>query len=142
METVQTLKAEYEGYLRHQRGLSERTIYHCWRFADRFLTFRFKGKPLDFSKIKTTDIAAFVEHIAIRKVPFRDKTPPAHLQNFFRFLFYSGRTATNLAPSVLRVAQRRGLTLPRYLPPDQVETLLTAVKRDTPLGGGITRWCC
>jgi site-specific recombinase XerD len=134
MQALQTLKTEYEAYLRHQRGLSERTIYHCWRFADRFITFRFKGKSPNFSKIRAPDISAFMEHIAIRKVPFRDKTPPAHLRNFFRFLFYSGRTATNLAPSVLRVAHRRGLALPRYLPPDQVEKLLAAVKRDTPLG--------
>jgi hypothetical protein len=37
------LKQEYEDYLRNQRGLSERTISHCWRFADRFLQFRFAG---------------------------------------------------------------------------------------------------
>lgn len=134
METLQTLKTEYEDYLRHQRGLSERTIYHCWRFADRFITFRFKGKPHNFSKIKAIDIARFIEHITTRKVPFRDKTPPAHLRNFFRFLFYSGRTAINLTPSVPRVAQKSGLALPRYLPPDQVEKLLAAVKRDTPIG--------
>lgn len=134
MENLHNLKTEYEDYLRHQRGLSDRTIYHCWRFADRFIAFRFKGKPHDFSKIKATDIAAFMEHITTRKVPFRDKTPPTHLRNFFRFLFYSGKTATNLAPSVLRVAQRQGSTLPRYLPPDQVEKLLATVKRDTPLG--------
>ena len=35
------LKGDYESYLRRQRGLSERTIFHCWRFADRFLEFRF-----------------------------------------------------------------------------------------------------
>ena len=29
------LRQEYEEYLRVQRGLSERSIYHCWRFADR-----------------------------------------------------------------------------------------------------------
>ena len=45
MEALKVLKAEYENYLRNQRGLSERTIYHCWRFADRFVTFRFKRKP-------------------------------------------------------------------------------------------------
>jgi len=134
VEILQALKTEYEDYLRHQRGLSERTIYHCWRFADRFITFRFKGKPCDLSKIKATDIAQFMEHITSRKVPFRDKTPPTHLRNFFRFLFYSGRTAANLAPSVPRVAQRQGQTLPRYLPPDQVEKLLAAVKRNTPIG--------
>jgi multidrug efflux pump subunit AcrA (membrane-fusion protein) len=44
MGNLQTLKLEYEEYLRNQRGLSERSIYHCWRFADRFLAFRFKGK--------------------------------------------------------------------------------------------------
>jgi hypothetical protein len=31
------LRRDYEHYLRRQRGLSERTIGHCWRFADRFL---------------------------------------------------------------------------------------------------------
>ena len=31
------LKRDYEDYLRRQRGLSEKTIFHCWRFADRFL---------------------------------------------------------------------------------------------------------
>lgn len=134
MESLESLKTAYTEYLRHQRGLSERTIYHCWRFADRFITFRFRDKPHDFSKIKATDIARFMEHIAARKLPFRDKTPPTHLRNFFRFLFYSGRTAVNLAPSVPRVAHKAGLALPRYLPPDQVEKLLAAVKRDTPIG--------
>ena len=35
------LRREYEDYLRRQRGLTEQTIGHCWRFADRFLDFRF-----------------------------------------------------------------------------------------------------
>ena len=134
MEILQVLKAEYEDYLPHQRGLSERTIYHCWRFADRFISFRFKGRPCDLSKVKATDIAAFMEYITTRMVPFRDKTPPSHLRNFFRFLFYSGRTVVNLTPSVPRVAQKSGLALPRYLRPDQVEKLLAALKRDTPIG--------
>jgi hypothetical protein len=33
--------AEDETYLRDQRGLSEATIYHCVRFLERFMTFRF-----------------------------------------------------------------------------------------------------
>jgi integrase/recombinase XerD len=128
METLHALKIEYETYLRHQSGLSERTIYHCWRFADRFIAFRFKGKPFDLTKVKAADIARFMEQLMARKTPFRDKTPPTHLRNFFRFLFYSGRTGVNLAPSVPRIAKRRGLALPLYLPPDKVEGLLVAVK--------------
>jgi len=134
MENLQALKTEYEDHLRGQRGLSERTIYHCWRFADRFITFRFKGRPCDLSKVAAVDIAKFMLHLTSRKTPFRDKTPPTHLRNFFQFLFKSGRTDVNLAPSVPRMAHRCGSALPRYLMPDQVEALLAAAKVDTPIG--------
>src|SRR6266852_2619620 len=128
------LKLEYEDYLRNQRGLSERTIYHCWRFADRFLHFRFKGRPCDLSKIKPVDIARFMQHLISRGKPFRDKTPPTHLRNFFQFLFKSGMTNVNLAPSVPRIAHRYASRLPRHLTPEQVEVVITAVKADTAIG--------
>ena len=96
------LKLEYEDYLRNQPGLSEMTIYHCWRFADRFLQFRFGGKARDLHKIAPTDIVRFMQQLVSRGKPFRDKTPPTHLRNFFRFLFKSGKTNVNLTPSVRR----------------------------------------
>ena len=61
------LKLEYEDYLRNQRGLSERTIYHCWRFADRFLQFRFGGKARDLHKITPTDIVRFMQQLVFGK---------------------------------------------------------------------------
>jgi site-specific recombinase XerD len=128
------LRRDYEDYLRHQRGLSERTIFHCWRFADRFLAFRFPAEEGDQSQITPLDVVRFMQHLTSRGKPFRDKTPPTHLRNFFLFLFKTGRTATNLAPSVPRMAQRHGAKLPRYLTPEQVETLLAAVREDTPTG--------
>src|SRR5271170_1667916 len=106
MKNLQTLKLEYEDYLRNQRGLSEKSIYDCWRFADRFLHFRFKGRRPDLSKITPGDIARFMLHLVSRGRPFRDKTPPTHLRNFFRFLFKSGKTNVNLTPSVPRIAQK------------------------------------
>jgi integrase/recombinase XerD len=60
------LKQEYEDYLRNQRGLSERTISHCWRFADRFLQFRFAGKTRDLHKITPTDIVRFMQQLVSR----------------------------------------------------------------------------
>jgi site-specific recombinase XerD len=134
MDDLQALKAEYEDYLRVQRGLSERSIYHCWRFADRFIAFRFKGKPCDLSKVAALDIAKFMQHLISRGKPFRDKTPPTHLRNFFQFLFRSGRTDANLAPSVPRIPQRYASALPRYLTPEQVEAVIHAVKADTAIG--------
>jgi site-specific recombinase XerD len=134
MENLQTLKLEYEDYLRNQRGLSEKSIYDCWRFADRFLHFRFKGRRPDLSKITPADIARFMQHLVSRGKPFRDKTPPTHLRNFFRFLFKSGKTNVNLTPSVPRIAQKYASTLPRHLLPEQVETLIAATKADTAAG--------
>jgi len=58
------LRRDYETYLRRQRGLSERTIFHSWRIADRFLEFRFGKEIGDLSRITTTDIADFLAFTA------------------------------------------------------------------------------
>ena len=50
------VKLDYEEYLRNQRGLSERTIYHCCRLADRFLQFRFNDHSGDLSIITGDDV--------------------------------------------------------------------------------------
>ena len=107
------LRRDYEDYLRRQRGLSEETIYHCWRFADRFLDYRFRDDGDDMASITSADVADFLLHITGRKAPFKDKTPPTHLRNFFRYLFKNGATATNLALCVPSVAQRYGQRLPQ-----------------------------
>jgi integrase/recombinase XerD len=123
----QALRRDYEDYLRGQRGLSERTIYHCWRFADRFLDHRFGDQDDDLRRITPGDVVAFLQHITTSKLPFKDKTPPTHLRTFFRYLFKCGLTSANLALCVPSVAQRYGQRLPRHLPPEQIETVLTAV---------------
>jgi integrase/recombinase XerD len=128
------LKQEYEDYLRIQRGLSERSIYNCWSFAERFLEFRFKGKDGDLAKITPSDIVRFMQHLISRGRPFRDNTPPTHLRNFFQFLFKSGKTDRNLAPTVPRIARQPASTLPRHLSPEQVEAVVAAAKVDTPIG--------
>ena len=91
------LKRDYEAYLRQQRGLSERTIFHAWRFADRFLLIRFGDGIGDLSQVTSADIVDFLGHLTTRTPPFRDKTPSTHLRNFFRYLFKAGKTATNLS---------------------------------------------
>lgn len=128
------LRHDYEDYLRRQRGLSERTIGHCWRFADRFLVFRFGEGNVDLGAITALDIAGFLQKLTAREAPFRDKTPPTHLRNFLQYLFRRGLTPTNLALSVPSVAQRYGARLPRHLSPEQVEAVLEAVRADASYG--------
>jgi site-specific recombinase XerD len=128
------LRREYENYLRCQRGMSERTIDGCWRCADRFLTFRFGDKEIDFRRLVPGDIVSFLERLTGRKTPFRDKTQPTHLRNFFQYLFKEGLTGTNLALCIPKVAQRYAARLPRHLAPEQVEAVLAAVRSDPRFG--------
>ena len=129
-----SLRREYEDYLRRQRGLSERTIYPCWRLAVRFLEFRFGDAVGNLSELTLDDIAGFLQHVHAQPHPNRTKTFSTHLRTFFKYLFQTGKTTNNLAVSIPSVAQRYGARLPRHLTAEQVETLLAAVRSDTPRG--------
>lgn len=124
---LERLQAEYEVYLREQRGLTEATIYHCVRFLDRFMTFRFGEKLGNLNDITPADIVKFLCDIMGRKISYRDKTPPTHLRTLFRFLFWSGKTKRDLASSLPRVATGRTSHLPRSLKPEEIERLIDAV---------------
>ena len=127
------LRRDYETYLRCQRGLSESTIFHCWRFADRFLDFCFGDEVGDLSAITLDDIARFMLHLTTRRrIPFRDRTPPTHLRNFFRYLFKVGKMPTNLCAGVPNIRRSYRARTPRYLAPAQVEQVLEAVRTGSP----------
>jgi site-specific recombinase XerD len=128
------LRGDYETYLRQQRGLSERTIQSCWRLADQFLVFRFGNKIGNLSAIAPMDIAVFIHQLHSRKRPYRVKTTSTHLRQFCRYLFKAGQIKTNLALGIPSVTQRYGSRLRRHLTPEQVETVVAAVRSDTPTG--------
>jgi|SRR5580658_51903 integrase/recombinase XerD len=128
------LKVDYESYLRRQRGLSEYTVYQCWRFADRFMEFRFGQEVGNLSQITASDIVSFLQKLTTRKQPYRDKTPSVHLRNFFRYLFSVGKTVSNLSLCIPSVAQRYAARLPRHLTPAQVNALLNTIRSDKTRG--------
>jgi site-specific recombinase XerD len=128
------VRRDYEAYLRRERGLSERTIFHCWRFADRFLDFCFGDEIGDLSTITPDDIVRFLQHLTTRRrSPLRDRTPPTHLRNFFRYLFKAGKTSVNLAAGVPNIKRRYGARVPRHLTAEQVEVVLEAVRSGSPV---------
>lgn len=126
--TRTALLADYEAYLVKQRGLSPRTIYHTLRFADRFLDHRFGTAMIDLTRVRVADTISFVQHVLAGRRPYRDKTVTTHLRTFFQYLFARGATATNLALSVPKAAQRWDTRLPRHLSLDGVEAVLTSVR--------------
>jgi integrase/recombinase XerD len=88
----------------------------------------------DLSQITATDIVRFMQQLVSRKKPFRDKTPPTHLRNFFRYLFRSGKTTANLALCIPWIKQQSDARVPRHLDAGQVETILRAIRVDSPIG--------
>lgn len=123
------LLANFETCLLRQRGLSLRSIDHVRRFASRFLDHRFGNHMLDLAALNVRDVVAFMEHVLTRHTtPYRDKTLATHLRNFFQYLFAQGLTTTNLSLCVPRVHAPWGARLPRYLSPEDVETVLASVR--------------
>lgn len=121
------LRAEYDAYLRQQCGLGESTIYHCRGLMERFIAFHFGGTLGDLKAVTPDDIVAFLGHLKVGSIHHRSKTVPSHLRNFFKFLFWSGKTKRNLANAIPRTAHA-STDLPRYLNPDEVQRLLEAVR--------------
>jgi site-specific recombinase XerD len=134
MTRLDRLRAEYETYLREQRGLSEATIRHCLSFLNRFMRFRFGARLGKLDDITPDDIVAFLRKIMGGGKPYRNKTPPSHLRNLFRFLFWSGKTKRDLANAIPRVAHPPRSHLPRHLKPEAVEQLIDAVWSGDPIG--------
>jgi site-specific recombinase XerD len=66
--------------------------------------------------------------------PRRAQLLTTGLRSFFRFLYERGTISMDLAPSVLSVANWRLADLPKFLEPEQVERLLKACNRATPVG--------
>lgn len=129
-----TLRQDYETYLRHQRGLSERTIHSNWRAAEQFLEFRFGSNTEKLAKLTGLDIARFLQQLNAQYKPHRVKMLSSRLRTFFRYLFRTGQTHANLALGIPSVAQRYGARLPRYITPEQVEALVAAVPSNRPTG--------
>ncbi|MEQ1521180.1 MAG: tyrosine-type recombinase/integrase [Aestuariivirga sp.] len=124
------LLANFETYLVKQRGLSQRSVYHVLRFANRFLDHRFGTGVIDTAGLHAVDIVSFLQHVLTGTRPFRDNTVTSHLRVFFQYLFACGATPTNLAVGLPKAAQRWDARLPRHLSPDGVEAVLAAVRRN------------
>ena len=128
------LRAEYESWLRHQRGLSEVTIGRHLCFLRRFMTFCFGEVVGSLDDITSDDIIAFLSQPTSGTRLRLNDTWPWQLRSLFKFLFSSGKTRRNLAISVPSVAGYRSTGLPRHLKPDEVGQLLEAVRTDDVIG--------
>jgi site-specific recombinase XerD len=126
---LECLCEEYKAYLRYQRGLSEATIQSCMGYLARFMTFRFGETLGDFNAITSEDIVSFICKLKSNPRFYRQKALPSRLRNLFNFLFWSGRTESDLSKGIPRVIHKRP-DLPRHLEPKDIQRLVEAVRTD------------
>ena len=128
------LLSQYEKYMHSERGLMAATISHYQYFVGKFLQERFPKGLILTQEVRAYDISAFVlRHSQSWSVKSTQLMTTA-LRSFFRYLFQKGELPANLAASVPTVANRRLSTVPRYLPPQEVERVLQACNRGTAVG--------
>jgi integrase/recombinase XerD len=131
---LSTVRREYEDYLTRERGLSVDTKARYWWNVNRFLRELSRRDSVDLRAIGAEEISRFIVREASKTRGRTIQVATTALRSFLRFLFVRGWTGSDLACSVPTVRDRRGATLPRYLPAEQVEQLLDSCDHRTPIG--------
>ena len=128
------LADEYACYLEQERALAQRSIpiYKSW--ARRFLEAQFGDGEIEFAALTPPKVIEFVKLQAARIGQKACKLMTTVLRSFFQFLRYREYISLDLVTTVPAVASWTMATIPKALPSDQVERLLSACTRDTATG--------
>jgi len=125
---------EFDRYLQHERVLALTTRI-CYRaFVGQFLTERFGAGAVELSCLHAVDVTMFVQRHAVRPARKRAQLMTSSLRAFLRFARQRGDITTDLAAAVPSVAIWSFSTLPRALPPAQVQRVLAHCDQATAVG--------
>jgi site-specific recombinase XerD len=95
---------------------------------------RFQSDQVLLGKLSPDDVTGFVLRQARVACAHRAQVVAGSLRSFLRFLYKRGHIGVDLAAVVPAVANRRCLGLPKFLPPEQIESLLETCDEVTPAG--------
>jgi len=125
---------EFVQYLQKERGLSIATItYYRW-IVIRFLTNYFSDTAMDLSSLCASDVVGFVQKQAVVLHVKTSKQMTAALRSFLHYARYQGYIDKDLAAAVPTVASWSMASIPRSLPVDQVERVVSSCNRQTAAG--------
>jgi site-specific recombinase XerD len=131
---AERLQSEFRLYLKQERALASITQAHYVAFLREFLAERFGSGPVDLSGLCAADVTGFVRRRAASIQSKRVQLMTTALRSFLRFARYRGDIAKDLAACVPAVANWKLSTIPRALPPEQVEQVLASIDRKTAIG--------
>jgi len=131
-----SLLGKYDTYLRDVRGLTRSTRQRYQGMAQRLLDwYQERHRGCSLASLTGVDVLDYVTQLA-------DLHPSGSWRNnlcsltrvFLRFLHWEGIVDNNLDRVVPTVPRRRLQSIPRHLPWEQVEALISSVDTSTPSG--------
>lgn len=131
---VADLMRDFEEFLHTERGLSRSTVVSYLPIVRCFLDEQFGRKALCLEKLRPQDLHGFILREIQRVSRCHGKRTITALRSFLRFLLQRGAIQTDLSRTLPGVASWRLSHLPKSLPPEQVERLLSCCDRNSPTG--------
>jgi site-specific recombinase XerD len=131
---AQRLTDDYRHFLLIERALSPATIDAWARFVEKFLSELFGAGTLKLSKLRATDVTAFVQRHARCHSPSQARKLVTALRSFLRYLRYQGLIEIDLDKAVPKVARWSLSDLPKHLPANAVERVLDNCDLETCTG--------
>ena len=132
-DDLRHLRAAYEDWLIHQRGLSDETVKNNLQVFNAFMRFRFADEKIQPDRITPEDLVCFLVPKRTDRWTCPERTKASRLRNFLRFLHWSGTVPVALVETVSPTA-RRHVTTPRvHLELPEVQRVLHAVRGDSSL---------
>lgn len=131
---VERYLRKFEHYLRQERTLANVTISYYLPFVRSFLNHRFGDGSVLLRRLSVRDIVSFVQQEVLRMHLKRAKLLTTALRSFLRFARYRGEVKVDLAAAVPTVANWSMTSIPRAIPPAQIDQLLASIDRQTAIG--------
>jgi site-specific recombinase XerD len=125
------LQDEFGAYLQQERSLAPTTVMSYLPFVGAFLADRFGAGPVDLSCLSAAAVMGFIQRRAASFHSRRVQLMTTALRSFLRFARYRGDLKADLAACVPAVSNWSLSTIPRALPPEEVELVLASCKRQT-----------
>lgn len=125
---------EYRDHLRVERSFAPTTVRNYSRYVEGFLNDRFGTSPADVSRLKLAEVISFVRRTARERNAIFTKSLIIALRSFLRYLFQHGKLEADWAPSVPTIAHWHLTGLPKRLPSETVERILSACDQTTSVG--------
>ena len=121
---------DFKSYIIIEKNFSQHTAKAYYSDVLGFLLWMGEQSCEDVNFSKVREYLHFIQRFNYKKSTIARKI--ASIRTFYKFLYRERKVDSN--PAMNLISTKRGKTLPKFLTPNEVESILNNVKIDTPAG--------